>query len=413
MRYILHSDLNNFYASVECMYNPELKGKAVAVVGDAEKRHGIVLAKNYIAKQYGVKTGDTIYTARTKCKEELVCVTADFDKYIKVSKLVKDYYRSITPLVESFGIDEAWLDITNNVKSFDEAVALADKIRKNVYKSFGVTVSVGVSFNKVFAKLGSDLKKPDAVTLISDKNYKDLIYPLPCEDLLYVGRATKEKLHKSNIFTIGELAAADPKFLHLTFGKAGDMLHKFACGLDDSVVVPDGEGEKIKSVGNSTTCPRDLKTNEEVKALIYILAEHVAERMRKKGMYALGVSLGIRDDTLEWFEKQSALLSATNIASDIAAECYKIFKQYYVWNHNVRAVGVRAINLTEGNVQINLFESPEAQDKKLKLEQTVESLRKRFGYNIIKRGNIVEDEDFDEINPYAEKHTIHPVSYKK
>ena len=413
MRYILHSDLNNFYASVECLYNPTIKDKPVAVVGDAEKRHGIVLAKNYIAKSFGVKTGDTIYTAKTKCGDGLVCVTADFDKYIYMSKLVKDYYRSITPLVESFGIDEAWLDITSKVHSWDEAYALADKLRQDVCANFGITVSVGVSYNKVFAKLGSDLHKPNAVTLISDTNYKELLYKLPCEDLLYVGRATKDKLHKNNIFSIGDLAKADEKFLRLTFGKMGDSLHKFACGLDDSPVVPDGEGEKIKSVGNSTTCPRDLKTDAEVKALIYILAEHEAQRMRNKGMYAKGVSLGIRDDTLEWFEKQSTLLSATNVASDIASECFKLFRENYVWNHNVRAVGVRAINLTEGDVQVNIFESAESQDKKLKLEQTVEKLRNRYGYDIIKRGNIVEDSDFDEINPYAEKHTIHPVSYKK
>ena len=413
MRYILHSDLNNFYASVECLYNPQIKDKAVVVVGDAEKRHGIVLAKNYIAKKYGIKTGDTIYTAKTKCREELVCVTAHFDRYMKISKMVKDMYRSVTPLVESFGIDEAWLDITSKVHNWDEAYALADKLRADVLKEFGVTVSVGVSYNKVFAKLGSDLHKPNAATLISDTNYKQLLYKLPCEDLLYVGRATKEKLHKNNIFTIGDLAQADTNFLRLTFGKSGESLHKFACGLDDSPVVPDGEGEKIKSVGNSTTCPRDLKTVEEVKAIIYVLAEHVAMRLRKVGMYCKGVSLGIRDDTLEWFEKQSTLLSATNVASDITSECIKLFRESYVWNHNVRAVGVRAINLTEGDIQCNLFDSIEKQEKRLKLEKTVENLRSKYGYDIIKRGNIAEDSDFDEINPYAEQHTIHPVSYKK
>ena len=413
MRYILHSDLNNFYASVECLYNPAIKDKPVVVVGDAEKRHGVVLAKNMIAKKCGVKTGDVIYQARSKCGNDLVCVKADFDKYVQVSQQIKDVYREYTPLVESFGIDEAWLDISKLVNSFDEAYEFADKLRRRICKEFGLTVSIGVSYNKVYAKLGSDLKKPDAVTLIDNVNYQKLIYPLPCEDLLYVGHATKEKLHKNNIFTIGGIANADAKFMHKTFGKVGDMLVKFAKGLDDEPVVPDGQGEKVKSIGNSTTCPRDLRKDGEVKAIIYVLAEHVAMRMRKQGVYASGVSLWVRNERLESYEKHCTLPCSTNVAGDIAKACYQLFKDNYDWNCNVRAVGVRVFNLSEGNIQCSLFEPMENQQKRLKLEQTVENLRDKFGYNIIKRGNIMEDKDFNSIDPYEKQHSIHPVGYKK
>ena len=413
VRYILHSDLNNFYASVECLCRPEIKDKPVVVTGDGDKRHGVVLAKNLIAKKQGVKTGDTIFEAKQKCGAELVCVVANFDKYIEISHKIKEFYRTITPKVESFGIDEAWLDISHKAKSFEEAYAIADNLRKGVFETFGLTVSIGVSFNKVFAKLGSDLKKPNAVTLISNINYKQLIYPLPCEDLLYVGRATKEKLHRSNIFTIGDLANSDTKFIHKTFGKVGDMLVKFASGQDDSEVIPDGLSQEVKSISNSSTCPRDLKTDSEVKALIYMLAEHVAQRMRHKNLYCRVVSLWVRDDTLASVDKRYTLPVATNVAGDIASACYKLFKSVYKWQHNVRAVGVGVSNFTDGITQCNLFESVENQEKRLKLEKTVENIQQKFGYNAIKRGSVVGDKNLDELNPFAGQHIVHPTTLKK
>lgn len=411
MRYILHSDLNNFYASVECLYNPSIRNKAVVVVGDQEKRHGIVLAKNYNAKKYGIKTGDTIGEARNKCDEELVAVKVNFDRYIRISKIIKDVYREYSNRVESFGIDEAWIDITHRVKNFDEAYKLAEEIRERIVTDFGLTVSIGVSYNKVFAKLGSDLKKPNATTLITDKNYKQLIYPLPVEDLLYVGRATKEKLHKNNIFTIGQLAQTDTKFLHLTFGKVGDTLGTFARGEDVSEVKQVGDEQDIKSVGNSTTCPYDLTENNQVKNIIYILAESVACRMREKKLYCSGVALWIKDEMLESFERQTTLISATNLAQDIANACYDLFKKCYNWKRNIRAVGVRAINLNKGVVQCNLFDDPSSSDKQLKLELMIENLRARFGYNIIGRASVLADSKIREINPMEDAHKIHPVSF--
>ncbi len=411
MRYILHSDLNNFYASVECLYNPSIRNKAVVVVGDEEKRHGIVLAKNYTAKKYGIATGDTVYEARRKCGEPLVTVKVNFDRYIKVSKIIKDVYREYSNRVESFGIDEAWIDITDKVDNFDQAYALAEEIRMRIVNDFGLTVSIGVSYNKVFAKLGSDLKKPNATTLISDTNYKQLIYPLPVEDLLYVGRATTEKLHKNNVFTIGQLAECDDKFLTLTFGKVGQMLKKFALGQDDSEVKLVGAQDEIKSIGNSTTCPKDLNNNDQVKSVIYVLAESVAKRMRAKGLYCGCVQLWIRDEDLDGIDRQKMLISPTNLADDIATACYQLFVKHYDWHKNVRALGVRALHLTRGNVQCNLFEQAEDVDKKLHLEQAVESLRDRFGYNIIHRASVAGDVALSEINPMDKAHTVHPVGF--
>lgn len=412
-RFILHSDLNNFYASVESLYNPKIRNKAVAVVGDEEKRHGIVLAKNYIAKGYGIKTGDTVWEARQKCREELVCVPARFDLYLYVSKLVKDIYREYSDRVESFGIDEAWIDISHLAGSFDEAVKIADNIRTRIIAEIGLTVSIGVSFNKVFAKLGSDMKKPNATTLISRDNFKDLVWKLPASDLLYVGKATSKKFEKANIKTIGDLANTNVKYLKLTLGKMGEVLHSFACGRDESEVASIYDSEKIKSFGNSTTCPIDLNTNEQVKSVIYMLAESVAERMKKKGYFASCVCLWVKDTELKSFERQMALKFSTNVSDDIAESAYQLFLENYTWDLDIRALGVRVTNLSDGALQCDLFGKSSNLEKKQKLESTIESLRGRFGYNIIRRGNILSSASLSTLNPHSDVHIIHPIGFFK
>ncbi|MBQ7351741.1 MAG: DNA polymerase IV [Clostridia bacterium] len=412
-RYILHCDLNNFYASVESLFDPSIRNKAVVVVGDEEKRHGIVLAKNYIAKEYGIKTGDTVWEARQKCGEELVCKTARFDLYLYVSRLVKSIYREYSSRVESFGIDEAWIDISHLASSDNEAVAIADNIRSRVIAEVGLTISVGVSFNKVFAKLGSDMKKPNATTLISKSNFQDLVWKLPVEELLYVGRATKKKFERSNIVTIGDLAVADIKYLKLTLGKVGESLWKFARGLDDSVVSHIKDSEKIKSFGNSTTCPIDLQDNAQVKSVIYMLAESVAERMRERGMYGTTVSMWVKDVDLVSFERQATLSTPTNVSSDIGRMAYKLFLEHYNWSKDVRAVGVRISGLCQGVVQCDIFHNMEDLDRNQKLESTIENLRSRFGYNIIRRGDIMSNELLSTLNPTSETHIIHPIGFFK
>ncbi len=412
-RFILHSDLNNFYASVESLYNPNIRNKAVVVVGDEEKRHGIVLAKNYIAKSYNIKTGDTVWEARQKCAEELVCVPARFDLYLYVSRLVKDIYREYSDKVESFGIDEAWIDISHLAKTYEDAVAIANNIRTRIISEIGLTVSIGVSFNKVFAKLGSDLKKPNATILITQDNFRDVVWKLPVEDLLYVGRATSKKFERARIKTIGDLANTDIKYLKLTLGKMGVVLHDFACGRDVSPVESIHDKEKIKSFGNSTTCPVDLVSNTEVKSIIYMLAESVAERMKKKNYYAHGVSLWVKDTDLCSFERQMQLSSPTNISEDIAKNCYKLFLDNYDWQLNVRALGVRVTNLTTGKMQYDLFESVNNFEKKQKLECAIEKLRERFGYDIIRRGNILVNQSLSSLNPHSDIHIIHPIGFFK
>lgn len=411
MRYILHSDLNNFYASVECMYNPELRNKAVIVVGDSEKRHGIVLAKSNLAKSKGIKTGDTIWEAEQKCPD-VVPVKARLDVYQRVSRKVKSMYREYTDQMESFGIDEAWLDVSHRVRSWDEAVGLADEIRKRVIDEFGLTVSIGVSFNKVFAKLGSDLKKPNATTLISSENYKEVVWRLPVDSMIYIGSRTKAKLNKHNIFTLGDLAESSEHFMSLLIGKVGVMLRHMARGEDDSIVKWADEKDEVKSISNSTTCPRDLKKESEVKGVIYILAESVAERMRKEGFWTRDVSLSIKDSTLKYQCWQKKLEFATNLASDIANACLDLFKNYD-WSTTVRAVGVRVSNWDNGQNQMSLFYDTAKHTKREKLECVVENLRDRWGYDIIKRGVVVADKDMIELNPYSDAHTIHPVSFLK
>lgn len=412
-RIIFHSDLNNFYASVECLYNPSIRNKAVVVVGDQEKRHGIVLAKNYIAKAYNIKTGDTIGEATRKCGEELVCVKASFERYYYVSKIIKKMYLEYTDKVESFGIDEAWLDVTERVNSYEEAIKLADKIRARVIDEFGLTVSIGISFNKIFAKLGSDLKKPNATTLITEQNFKDVVWSLPSRELLYVGNKTEQKLEKLGIKTIGDIANTNEVVLRRTLGKNGVMLKNFALGLDDSEVKRFDKHDPIKSVGNSTTCPHDLKTNEEVKAVIYILAENVARRMREKNFWCSVVCVCYKNNELQFTEKMKTLDFPTNLASDIAKVAYKLFLENFDWQSTIRAVGVRACGLCEKPKQYNMFVNEQTMLKKENFEKVVENLRSRFGYNIITRGSVCLNSDFKELNPEHVTHIIHPQSYLK
>ncbi len=412
-RIIFHSDLNNFYASVECLYNPNIRNKGVVVVGDQEKRHGIVLAKNNIAKACGIKTGDTIGEAKQKFGNNLVCVKANFERYYYISKLIKQMYREYTDRVESFGIDEAWLDVTGVVNNFDEAVELANKIRKRVIEQFGLTVSIGVSFNKIFAKLGSDLKKPNAVTLISTQNYKQIVWDLPASDLLYVGKKTAEKLEKLGIKTIGNIANTSPVVLKRALGKNGLTLHEFANGKDCSPVKKSDEQEQIKSVGNSTTCAHDLTTNSDVRAVIYILAENVARRLREKNLWCTTICVSYKNNQLQTVEKMKTIKDATVLASDIAKVAYDMFVENHDWHSTIRAVGVRATGLCEKPVQYNMFVDEQTIIKKENFEKVVDNLRSRFGYNIIKRGNVCLNKDFDEICPEHVTHKIHPFSYFK
>lgn len=411
-RTILHVDLNNFYASVECLYRPEIRKKPVIVCGDIEARHGIVLAKNDLAKALGVKTGEAIWEAKQKCPG-LVLVPPDFKKYIRFSRLARAIYTNYTEQVESFGIDEAWLDVTGTEKIFGNGTEIADTIRKRLREELGLTGSVGVSFNKIFAKLGSDMKKPDATTVITEEDFRGKVWPLPVGDLLYVGRSTRRKLSNRAIFTIGELASRDISDLKRLLGVWGETLWNFANGLDSAPVRRTGEGNIIKSVGNSTTTARDLVNNEDVKLIIYVLAESVAARLRKHGFKCATISISIRSNDLYSFEKQGKLTMPTFASGDIAQKAMALFKANYSWDKPIRSIGVRGTDLVtaDAHIQIDLFSPTSNLDAEI-LEQTIDSLRNRFGYHSIQRCAMLLDPQLTGFNP-KDDHVIHPVSYFK
>lgn len=407
-RVILHSDMNNFYASVECHHRPEIRNKPVVVGGDEEQRHGIVLAKNYLAKKTGIGTGNTLWEARDKCPG-LIVVPPNYPLYLRYSKQARKIYSDYTAQIEPFGLDEAWLDVSG-----ENGELVANEIRERIKVELGVTASVGVSYNKIFAKLGSDYKKPDATTIISEDNYKKVAWPLPVEDLLYVGPATKRKLHKYFINTIGELANTPECFLSGLLGKVGSVLYSFANGFDKSPVMHMDESSLIKSVGNSTTTPRDLVCDDDVKIILYVLSESVCTRMRVHGFRCRTVQISIRDTDLFRFERQIKLSSPTHISNEIAGAAMQLFKQNYSWQKPIRSIGVRCANLVSSNIplQLSVFENEEQRQKQEMIDKTVDSLRKRFGHFCVQRGSVLADRPLGGINPKGD-HVIHPVGFFK
>ncbi len=388
MRTILHVDLNNFYASVEMILNPNLKGKFVAVCGSVENRHGIILAKSENAKKLGVKTGMTIKEAQELCPN-LVLVEANHKHFTAYSKLVRNVYKNYTDKIESFGIDECWLDCTNSLKMFKSGEFIADEIRRRVKEEFGLTVSVGVSFNKVFAKLGSDLKKPDGTTVVSVDNFKEKVWHLPASDLLFVGKSMSAKLQKINIQTIGDLARIDKEYLVSKFGKWGGILHDYANGLDDSPVSYDGEEDEIKSVGNSMTCYRDIETDEDACMVFTVLAESVSARLISYGLKnASGISVYLRDENLFSITRQATFDVPTQLPEDFVKKAMELFKNNrnkYV-NYRTLGLSVKGFNEVE---QMSIFSSDH--DEKVKLNSTISNIKQKYGNQSVVKGNLLKD----------------------
>ncbi|OPX90232.1 MAG: DNA polymerase IV [Pelotomaculum sp. PtaB.Bin104] len=392
-RVILHSDLNCYYASVEMMLDPSLRGKPVAVCGSTEDRHGIVLAKSEPAKKAGVKTGQVNWQARLICPE-LIVVPPQYEQYLKYSRLTREIYHRYTDQVEPYGMDECWLDLTGSTRLFGGGEKIADEIRQTVKEELGLTVSIGVSFNKIFAKLGSDMKKPDAVTVISRDNYREKAWPLPASDLLYVGRATERKLASWNIRTIGDLAASKSAFLKRRLGKNGLMLWNFANGLDESRVMPGDYHPPVKSIGHGITCTADLENNEEVWRVFLELAQDIGHKLRVYGLSARGVQITVKDNTLFYKQYQAQLGFATRSPMELALKARELFEKNYRWHTRVRAVTVRAINLVPKSrpEQLTLFDDPGLRERRERVEDTIESLRARFGkravFNAILLGDL-------------------------
>ena len=405
MSVILHVDLNNFYASVEMKINPALKDKHVAVCGSVENRHGIILAKSEKAKKLGVKTGMVIRDALKLCPE-LILVEAKHDKYIAYSKLVKDIYRKFTDKIESFGIDECWLDVTSSIKMFGSGEEIAEEIRKRVKGELGLTVSIGVSFNKVFAKLGSDIKKPDAVTVISKENYKDIVWKLPVENLLFVGNSTKTKLNKINILTIGDLALADSDFLSKKFGKWGQTLQIYAKGEENSEVLLDNESSEIKSVGNSITSYRDLESFDDIKIVLTILSESVSARVIEYGLSkADTLTLFVRDSELVSFTRQTKLEYPSSLSEDYFNSAYALFIKNVKGKFSIRSLGVSVSGFNNFNEQLS-FDSLNY-DKKVKLNDAVTNIIHKYGNDSVLKGIVLKDKKFMREDPKSE-HVVHP-----
>ena len=386
-RLILHCDLNNFYASVECLLNPMFKNVPLIVAGNPEDRHGVVLAKNDIAKAAGIKTGDTVWQAKQKISG-LVTTPPHFDLYMQYSERAKAIYTRYTPLVEPFGADECWLDCTGSVKLFGDGKKIADDIRTTLKEELCLTVSAGVSFNKIFAKLGSDLKKPDATTLISRENFQSVVWPLPVAELFMAGRKTTEKLHKYNIHTIGELAVADEVFLKTNFGANGLMLQKSAQGLNDEPVRQAILSHQNKSYGHGMTAGHDITNFPDLSALIYYLAERIAARMRQDGVRGCGIAVDLRSNELKHLRKQCTHQNPLRGSGEIAAAALSLSKD--IWNGHppLRTITVSIFDLTDQkNGQLSIF-GQNCEEKSEGLDLAVEKIRKKYGSEAIIRADL-------------------------
>ena len=388
-RTILHSDCNCFYASVELLHHPELRGKPVAVGGDPEARHGIVLTADYTAKRYGVKTGMALWQAKQVCPD-ITFLPPRMDLYLRFSRM-------------------------------------AQEISSRMKKELGITVSAGVSFNKIFAKLGSDYKKPDAITTMYEDEFQRKAWCLPVSDLLYVGNATNKKLYSMGIRTIGDLAKSDETLLVRKLGKMGSILWAFANGYDESPIKLENTSAPVKSVGNSTTTPRDMETDEDVKIVLYILAESVAARLRENGFRCRTVEISVRDKELFHFSKQVKLQNASNITKEIAEAGYRLYKDNYrlpvddkelkssrpeFFQKPLRSIGIRGTDLVTDYFweQLDMFMDPQAREKQMKMDETVDIIRKRFGFYSVQRGLMYRDRILSACDAKSD-HTVHPHGY--
>ncbi len=393
-RVILHCDCNSFFASVETALNPEYRNVPMAVCGSQEARHGIVLAKNELAKKYGIQTAETVYSAKKKCPS-LVIAKPHYSEYSKYSRMVNSIYARYTDIIEPFGIDESWLDVTASQKIFGTGVDIAERIRNEVKQEIGITVSIGVSFNKVFAKLGSDYKKPDAITVISPENFKSIVYPLPASDLLFVGRKTAEALASLGIKTIGMLAATDENFLKARFGKMGEVLYKYSNGLDDSPVT--SEREDAKSMGAGFTFKHDLVGKEACRVGIDFLSEEIGSRLRSSNMKCNTVQLTIKDEYLRSMQRQRTLNNATDIAREISRVAYEILLDEWSEQKPVRMITVTALGLVHAEglpEQIDMFGASQEKErgKSKKREQTLDKIRQKYGFESIVSGALLESD---------------------
>ena len=376
---ILHSDMNNCYASIERKLNPSLVGKRLVVCGSVEDRHSIVLAKSYEAKAFGIKTGDSLFEAKMKCPS-LVAVKPHYDEYFKFSKLAHKIYYSYTNQVEPFGLDECWLDVTGSEKLFGSGETIAHEIKERIKKELGITVSIGVSYNKIFAKLGSDLKKPDAVTVISKNDFKEIVWPLSTDAIIGIGSKTKKKLMYMNINTLGELAKADVNLLKRKLGIRGLYLWQYANGYDTSEVCDYYHRDKVKSISRGVTTKADLNSYDEVKKIFEELAIEVSKKLIEEDLKAGGVRITIRDKNLSYVSFQKVFTETSISALRLNDKAMELFKERYDFKEAIRSLTISAINLTRNTKteQLSLF-APKKVIKDDRLEKVFNEIREKFG----------------------------------
>ena len=401
-RVILHCDMNGFFASVELLSHPELANVPMAVCGNPENRHGIILAKNELAKKAGVVTAQTLWQARKKCPN-LQVVSPHHDKYKHYSRLINEIYGRFTDMVEPFSIDESWLDVTASRRLFGDGKHIADTIRKTVREELGLTLSAGVSFNKIFAKMGSEYKKPDATTVISRDNYKKILWPMPVSEMFFVGGATAQKLNRAGIMTIGQLAQTEKALLESMLGKHGSQLYDYANGLDDSPVCRQCEKQKIKSVGNGITFKRNLTCTEDIRTAAMSLADTVAARLRHYEMKAHGIKVDIKDTELKTISRQKQLSAPTNLAYEISEAAVDIITASWNLKKPIRMLTITGINLCDEDTeeQVSLFGADTvSREKTENLERAMDSIRARYGQSSITFGRFKTDDL--GINPYSD-----------
>lgn len=356
----------------------------MAVCGNEKDRHGIVLAKSMEAKKMGIKTGDKISEAKIKCRN-LIVVNPDFDLYLKLSRKVREIYKEYTDMIEPFGIDEAWLDVTGSVRLFGNGEDIANELRKRVKAETGMTISVGVSFCKSFAKLGSDMKKPDAVTVIAKENFQNKVWSLPVGDLLFVGRNTVKTLNKYGIFTIGEFAKSSPDFAKKILGKNGYSLWIVSNGLETSPVAHFGEKSPIKSIGRGITCVDSLKTNEEVIRVIGELSSLVSEKLVLERLEANSANLIIKTDDLEIASYTEHFIFPTDNEREIKEKTIKIFLDNFQWVKNIRSITVRTFNLSSASSpqQIEIDYNMLKREKLDRVEKASIKIKDKQGKNTV------------------------------
>ena len=414
MGWIIHSDADSFYASVELLFRPMLRDKPVVCGGDENLRHGIVLARNQLAKKFGIKTGVALVEARRYCPH-LISVPPNYNLYLKYARLLREIYSEYSDRTEPFGLDESFVDLSPIAKTARDATMLSEEIRARVNKELGISVSVGVSTNKIYAKLGSDVNKPDGLTLISPDNYKEIVYRLPASDLLNVGPARSAILDNRYIRTIGDIVEAGPEKMGriLKSNAVGNMLYTFASGNDITPVALTGESIGMETIGNSNTFPRDLIDNGDVRMAFWVLAESVAARLRENGFEAGTVKIYLRSNDLSSFERQMKLERPTFISGELVDAAMYLFTKKYYWQRPLRSLGIRACELLPigSAAQMSLFEDEVKRDKRIRLEYATDFIRNRYGYFSLQRGVLLEDRKLTSLDAKKDN-IIHPVGYQ-